>query len=91
LVFGRFGIFLLATIPAAAAGLALLLALGGDDREGFLLSSAPAAGLGMVAITLVMTLVYSVTLLVAKNSDMLAVWNPVRSRLGLRGRGNSSA
>jgi putative peptidoglycan lipid II flippase len=90
-VFGRFGVFLLATIPAAAAGLALLLALGGDDRDGFLLSSAPAAGLGMVAITLVMTLVYSATLLVAKNSDMLAVWNPVRSRLGVRDRGSSSA
>jgi putative peptidoglycan lipid II flippase len=90
-VLGRFGIFLLATIPAAAAGLALLLVLGGDDRDGFLLSSAPAAGIGMLAITLVMTLVYSATLLVGKNSDMLAVWNPIRSRLGLRERGNSSA
>ncbi|MCF8550297.1 MAG: hypothetical protein K9G09_05335, partial [Pontimonas sp.] len=90
-VLGRFGVFLLATIPAAAAGVALLLALGGQSREGFLLSSAPAAGLGMVAITLVMTLVYSATLLVAKNSDMHAVWKPIRSRLGLRDRGNSSA
>jgi hypothetical protein len=45
----------------------------------------------MVAITLVMTLVYSATLLVAKNSDMLAVWKPIRARLGLRDRGTSSA
>jgi hypothetical protein len=45
----------------------------------------------MVAITLVMTLVYATTLILAKNSDMLAVWNPIRSRLGLRDRGNSSA
>jgi putative peptidoglycan lipid II flippase len=90
-VFGRFGVFLLATIPATAAGLALLLVLGGENRDGFLLSSAPSAGLGMVAITLVMTLVYSATLLVAKNSDMLAVWKPIRARLGLRDRGTSSA
>jgi hypothetical protein len=65
--------------------------LGGENRDGFLLSSAPAAGLGMVAITLVMTLVYSATLLMAKNSDMLALWKPIRARLGLRDRGTSSA
>jgi putative peptidoglycan lipid II flippase len=90
-VLGRFGLFLLASIPSGAAGFGLLLALGGEARGGFLLSSALTAGIGMVAITLVMTLVYSTTLILAKNSDMLAVWNPIRSRLGLRDRGNSSA
>jgi putative peptidoglycan lipid II flippase len=90
-VLGRFGLFLLASIPSGAAGFGLLLALGGEARGGFLLSSALTAGMGMVAITLVMTLVYATTLILAKNSDMLAVWNPIRSRLGLRDRGNSSA
>ncbi|KGA04651.1 MAG: murein biosynthesis integral membrane protein MurJ [Pontimonas sp.] len=90
-VLGRFGLFLLASLPSGAAGLGLLLALGGETRGGFLLSSALTAGMGMVAITLVMTLVYATTLILAKNSDMLAVWNPIRSRLGLRDRGNSSA
>lgn len=87
----RFSAFLLASIPAAAAGLGLLLALGVERPGGFLLSSAPAAALGMVMITVAMTAVYAGVLILGKNSDMLAVWAPVARRLGIQNPGNSSA
>lgn len=90
-VIGRFGVFLLASIPSALAGIVLLVALGGQADKGFLLSSAPAAGASMVVITVVMTAIYGLALVLARNSDMLAVWGPIRTRLGLKGPGNSSA
>jgi putative peptidoglycan lipid II flippase len=90
-ILGRYGVYFLAAIPAAAAGVGILIALGGGDPNGFLLSSAVSAGLGMAVITVVMTLVYSMVLVLMRNSDMLAVWQPLRRRLPFTRGGNTSA
>lgn len=86
----KFGVFALAALPAAAAGVGVLAALGGHDPQGFLLSHAVNAGLGMGLITLVMTVVYAAVLVLFRSKDMASVSEPVRRRLSLRRRGNTS-
>lgn len=86
----KFSVFALAALPAAAAGVAVLVALGGASPDGFLLSHAVNAGLGMGLITVVMTVVYGIVLTVFRSEDMASVVRPVRHRLGLRRSGNTS-
>jgi putative peptidoglycan lipid II flippase len=69
-------------IPAAAAGLALLFALGGLAEGGFAVSSRTGALLSMAAIGGVMAVVYFGALLLLRNRDILSVLTAVRSRLG---------
>lgn len=87
----RHATFLAASAPAAASGVAIMLALGATDPGGFVLSSAPSAALSMVLITLTMTAVYSATLMVIRNSDMRAVLDPLLRRLPFTRGGNTSA
>lgn len=86
----KFSVFALAALPAAAAGAGVLVALGGRDPEGFLLSHAVNAGLGMALITAVMTVVYGSALVLLRSEDMASVMEPLRRRLGLKRGGNSS-
>lgn len=86
----KFAIFALAAVPAAAVGVSLLAALGGRNPEGFLLSHAVNAGLGMGLIAVTMTAVYGVVLILLRSEDMARVWEPLRRRLGLSRDGNTS-
>jgi putative peptidoglycan lipid II flippase len=86
----KFAVFALAALPAAAAGVGVLVALGGRDPGGFLLSHAVNAGLGMGLITAVMTVVYVAVLSVFRSEDVASVMDPVRRRLGLKRGGNTS-
>lgn len=86
----KFAIFALAAVPAAAAGVSVLVALGGRNPEGFLLSHAVNAGLGMGLIAVTMTAVYGVVLILLRSEDMARVWEPLRRRLGLSRDGNTS-
>lgn len=90
-ILSRYASFLAASIPAAASGVGLLIALGAGRSDGFLLSSAPAAALGMLIITLSMTVVYSATLLLLRNPDMRDVAGPLIRRLPFTRGGNTSA
>lgn len=90
-ILSRYATFLGASIPAAASGVGILIALGAGRSDGFLLSSAPAAALGMLIITLSMTAVYTATLLVLRNPDMRDVAGPLIRRLPFTRGGNTSA
>lgn len=90
-ILSRYATFLAASIPAAASGVGILIALGAGRSEGFLLSSAPAAALGMLIITLSMTAVYSATLLLLRNPDMRDVAGSLIRRLPFTRGGNTSA
>jgi putative peptidoglycan lipid II flippase len=90
-ILSRYATFLAASIPTAASGVGILIALGAGRSDGFLLSSAPAAALGMLIITLSMTLVYSATLLLLRNPDMRDVARPLIRRLPFTRGGNTSA
>jgi putative peptidoglycan lipid II flippase len=87
----KFAYFALAALPAGAAGVGILVALGGRDPQGFLLSHAVNAGLGMGLITLAMTGIYVLLLALARSDDAASVLNPVLRRLGFRRGGNSSS
>jgi putative peptidoglycan lipid II flippase len=87
----RYASFLAASAPAAASGVALVLAFGGSSAGGFLLASAPRAAVSMVVIAIVMTIVYTSTLLLMRNPDIRAITSPLMARLGFNRGGNSSA
>lgn len=86
-----FASFLLASLPASAAGLGLVLLFGGASSRGVLLSSAVSSGFAMGVITLAMVIVYMGVLLLLRNSDAHAVASPVLRRLRLRRGGNTSS
>ena len=86
----KYSLFALAALPAGAAGVGLLVLLGGREPDGFLLSHAVNAGLGMGLITVVMSGVYGVVLWLLKSPDAQSVINPMLRRLGIRGSGNTS-
>lgn len=73
--------YFIAALPTAAAGVGVLLLLGGFADGGFAVSSKPAAGASMALIGGTMAVVYSVALLLLRNRDILAVVSAVRSRL----------
>ena len=80
-VLRSYGVYLLAALPAAAAGVALLLALGGTTEGGFAVASKLTAVLSMAIIGGVMGLVYLAVLALAKNPELRSVTGPVLKRL----------
>lgn len=86
----KFAIFALAAVPAAGAGVGVLVVLGGGNPEGFLMSHAVNAGLGMGLIAVVMTLVYGIFLVLLRSEDIQNVLGPVGRRLGISRDGNTS-
>jgi putative peptidoglycan lipid II flippase len=87
----RYLSFLAASVPAAAAGVGVLIGLGAQSSTGFLLSSAPSAALGMLIITLVMSAVYGAVLLIMGNQEMRQLTQPIIRRLPFTRGGNTSA
>ena len=83
--------FLLAALPASAAGVALLVAFGGGNGAGYLTESALWSALVMVVITLTMVVVYGGILLVLRNRDAHAVAGPLLRHLPFARSGNSSS
>lgn len=83
--------FLLAALPASAAGVALLVAFGGGNGSGYLTESALWSALVMVVITLTMVVVYGGILLVLRNRDAHAVAGPLLRHLPFTRSGNSSS
>ena len=76
-----YGVYVLAALPAAAAGVALLLALGGTTEGGFAVASKLTAVLSMAIIGGAMGLVYLGVLALAKNPELRSVTGPVLARL----------
>jgi putative peptidoglycan lipid II flippase len=81
----QYAVFLLAALPAAAAGVALLFATGGTTQDGFAVSNPVSAGVSMAVIAAVMTLVYIGVLIALRNPELGAVLRPVFRRLRRRG------
>jgi putative peptidoglycan lipid II flippase len=86
----KFAIFALAAVPAAGAGVGVLVFLGGGNPAGFLMSQAVNAALGMGLIAVVMTVVYGIFLVLLRSEDIGSVLGPVGRRLGLSRDGNTS-
>jgi putative peptidoglycan lipid II flippase len=82
-VLRSFLIYLLACIPAIAAGVALMSTLGGFTA-GFAVSSYGAAILSMGIVGVVMLVIYLVVLAALRTPELRALTAPVASRL--RGR-----
>jgi putative peptidoglycan lipid II flippase len=80
----RFAQFALAALPASAAGILLGWPLGAFVSDGFARSSQIAAGVSMVAIALVMTVVYSVALALLRVPELDDIVRPIARRLRRR-------
>ena len=65
---------LAAALPASLAGAGVVLLLGGASTEGFVRSSTFGAIVGIGLAGAAMAIVYIGILMVARNSDMRAVW-----------------
>jgi putative peptidoglycan lipid II flippase len=63
----------------------LLVAMGGTTQGGFALSNPVNAGVSMVVIAAVMTLVYVGVLVALRNPELGAILRPVFHRLRRRG------
>jgi putative peptidoglycan lipid II flippase len=81
----RYAVFLLASVPAAGVGVALLFALGGTTKGGFAVSNPFTAFVSMALIGSVMAAVYFGVLVVLRNPELGAVVRPVVQRLRRRG------
>jgi putative peptidoglycan lipid II flippase len=81
----RYAVFLLASVPAAGVGVALLFALGGTTQGGYAVSGPFAAFVSMALIGSVMAAVYFGVLVLARNPELGAVVRPVVQRLRRRG------
>ena len=81
----RYAVFLLASVPAAGVGVALLFALGGTTEGGFAVSNPFTAFVSMALIGSVMAAVYFGVLVLARNPELGAVVRPVVQRLRRRG------
>jgi putative peptidoglycan lipid II flippase len=86
-----FARFALAALPASAAGLGLLLVLGGAEGAWYLEQSALWSGVVMLGITLTMVLVYVGVLMLLRSDDARAVTEPVLRRLPFTRSGNTSS
>ena len=89
-VFRAYASFVLAALPASAAGVGILVAFGGMGEGAATASALSAAGVGGL-ITVVMSTVYILTLLVLGNEDVRAVLSPILRRLGVQRPDSSSS
>jgi len=78
--------FTAAALPAAAAGLGLLAALGWVNEGSFAVSSRWAALAILAVVGLLMAGVYAVGLAITRNPEFLALARPVLSRMRRAGR-----
>ena len=81
----RYATFLLASVPAAGVGVALLFALGGTTQGGFAVSNPFTAFVSMALIGSVMAAVYFGVLVLARNPELGAIVRPIMQRLRRRG------
>lgn len=89
-VFRAYATFVLAALPASAAGVGILVAFGGMGEGAATASALSAAGVGGL-ITVVMSTVYILTLWVLGNDDVRAVLSPILRRLGVQRPDSSSS
>lgn len=89
-VFRAYASFVLAALPASAAGVGILVAFGGIGQGAATASALSAAGVGGL-ITVVMSAVYILTLLMLGNDDVRAVLSPILRRLGIQRPDSSSS
>jgi putative peptidoglycan lipid II flippase len=80
-VIRSYAVYLLATVPAAAAGVALLFALDGTTAGGFAVDTKPGAALSMIIIGGVMGVIYLGVLALLRNPELRAVTGPLLARL----------
>lgn len=73
--------FLLASLPAAAAGLAVLFGLGWVEAGAFPVSGIAQALVSMALCSAAMAIVYAAVLALARNSEWLSVASPIVARL----------
>jgi putative peptidoglycan lipid II flippase len=79
-----YAVFLLAALPAAAVGVALLLALGGTTQGGFAVAGIPTAIVSMAVIGAAMALVYAGVLVALRNPELGEIIRPIVRRLRRR-------
>jgi len=77
-------VYLLASLPAAVVGVALLFALGGTTDGGFAVSNLVGAGISLVVIGGAMALVYFGALVALRNPELGAILKPIGQRLRRR-------
>ena len=85
LIVRRYATFLLATVPAAAIGVALLFALGGTTKGGFAVQTPFTAVVSMAVIGGAMALVYAGVLVALRNPELGEIVRPVVRRVRNRG------
>jgi putative peptidoglycan lipid II flippase len=83
-VIRQHGVYLLASLPTAIVGVALLFALGGTTEGGFAVSSALTAGISLVVIGSAMAVVYFGALVALRNPELGAILKPIGQRLRRR-------
>jgi len=76
--------FLIAAVPAAAAGFGLLVALGGTTQGGFAVASIPSAIVSMALIGTAMALVYVGVLVALRNQELGEIIRPIVRRVRRR-------
>ena len=85
LIVRRYATFLLATVPAAAIGVALLFALGGTTKGGFAVQTPFTAVVSMAVIGGAMALVYAGVLVALRNPELGEIVRPIVRRVRNRG------
>ncbi|TAL41096.1 MAG: murein biosynthesis integral membrane protein MurJ [Salinibacterium sp.] len=78
------GWFALAAVPAAAAGILILLAIGGFGAGAFPVSSFLGGGVSVAVAGIGMLLVYVAVLALARNAELLALAGPLLRRMRAR-------
>jgi len=76
--------FVIAAVPAAAAGFGLLVALGGTTQGGFAVASIPSAIVSMALIGTAMALVYVGVLVALRNPELGEIIRPIVRRVRRR-------
>ena len=83
-VIRQHAVFLLATLPTAVVGVALLFALGGTTEGGFAVGNPLGAGISLVLIGGAMAAVYFGALVALRNPELGGILKPLGQRLRRR-------